>query len=103
VVGRDDELELLRAAARAARSGETASVLLVGEGGVGKTRLLGELATFARQTDVAVLSGRAPIVTPAPFSVFTEALRSWLRGHDHRVHAAFDRGSGRRTRVAVVG
>ena len=40
------------------------------------------LATFARQTGVAVLSGRAPIVTPAPFSVFTEALRSWLRGHD---------------------
>ena len=95
MVGRDDELELLRAAARAARSGDTASVLLVGEGGVGKTRLLGELATFARQTGVAVLSGRAPIVTPAPFSVFTEALRSWLRGHDSPgPMRPFDRGLG---------
>ena len=94
VVGREDELELLRAAARAARSGETACVVLVGEGGVGKTRLLGELATFARHTGVAVLSGRAPIVTPAPFSVFTEALRSWLRGHDVASIPPFDRGLG---------
>src|SRR6185369_2489666 len=94
VVGREDELELLRAAARAARSGETACVVLVGEGGVGKTRLLGELATFARHTGVAVLSGRAPIVTPAPFSVFTEALRSWLRGHDVAPIPPFDRGLG---------
>ncbi len=94
VVGREDELELLRGAARGARAGETTSIVLVGEGGVGKTRLLAEVATFARQTGVTVLSGRAPIVTPAPFSVFTEVLRSWLRAHDVVPIPPFDRGLG---------
>ncbi len=93
VVGRDEELEVLRGLVRGARSGESSCVVLAGEGGVGKTRLLGELVTFARQSGVAVLSGRAPIVTPAPFSVFTEALRSWLRGHSSpQPMAPFDRG-----------
>jgi DNA-binding CsgD family transcriptional regulator len=93
VVGRDGELETLRGAIRSARAGEPSCVVLLGEGGVGKTRLLGEVSTFARQSGITVLSGRAPIVTPAPFSVFTEALRSWLRGHPAPgPMAPFDRG-----------
>jgi DNA-binding CsgD family transcriptional regulator/tetratricopeptide (TPR) repeat protein len=93
VVGRDGELDMLRGAVRRARSGESSCVVLVGEGGVGKTRLLGEVSTFARQSGIAVLSGRVPIVSPAPFSVFTEALRSWLRGHAAPgPMAPFDRG-----------
>ena len=55
---------MLRGAVRSARSGEPSRVVLVGEGGVGKTRLLGEVSTFARQSGIAVLSGRAPIVSP---------------------------------------
>ena len=93
VVGREDELEVLRGAIRAARSGESSCIVLVGEGGVGKTRLLGEVAAQARQLGLAVLSGRSPIVSPAPFSVFTDALRSWLRGHAPSTSLApFDRG-----------
>ena len=93
VVGRDDELEVLRGAVRAALAGEGSCTVLVGEGGVGKTRLVGEVTSMARQSRIAVLSGRAPIVSPAPFSLFTEALRSWLRGHPAPGSMApFDRG-----------
>jgi SAM-dependent methyltransferase len=94
VVGRDDELEALRSAIRGAQAAGSSCIVLVGEGGVGKTRLLSEAAALGRRAGVAVLAGRAPIVTPAPFSVFTAALRSWLRGHTGAVApmGAFDRG-----------
>src|SRR6266545_516146 len=69
--------------------------LLLGEGGIGKTRLLGETAALGEELGLAVLSGRAPIATPAAFSVISDALRSWLRTHpvtDPMVH--YDRGLG---------
>lgn len=81
VAGREVELDLLLRAVRGARAGEASCTLLVGEGGVGKTRLLGEAAAAGRQLGVGVLAGRAPITTPVAFSVVAEALRSWLRGH----------------------
>jgi DNA-binding CsgD family transcriptional regulator/tetratricopeptide (TPR) repeat protein len=93
VVGREVELDRLLRSVHAARAGEASCVLLVGEGGVGKTRLLTEASAAARRLDVAVLSGRAPITTPVAFSVFAEAVRSWLRGHPIDLPAsAFDRG-----------
>ena len=54
-------------------------MFLVGEGGVGKTRLLAEVAAESRQLGLAVLTGRSPVTTPVAFSVVAEALRSWLR------------------------
>jgi len=81
VVGRDAEVDRLRAAVEAARVGEAACVLLVGEGGIGKTRLLAESTSLAADMGAAVLSGRPPLAAPAPFSVMRDALRSWLRAH----------------------
>jgi DNA-binding CsgD family transcriptional regulator/tetratricopeptide (TPR) repeat protein len=81
VVGREMELDRLTRAVSDARAGVPTAVLLVGEGGVGKTRLVGEVAATGRQLGIAVLLGRAPIASPAAFSVVSEALRSWLRGH----------------------
>lgn len=81
VVGREVELDRLLRAVRDARGGAASCVLLVGEGGVGKTRLMAETATAARRLGLGVLTGRAPITTPLPFSVIADALRSWLRGH----------------------
>ena len=81
VAGREIELDLLVRAVRAARAGDATCILLVGEGGVGKSRLLAEAAAAARQLSLGVLAGRAPITTPVAFSVVAEALRSWLRGH----------------------
>ncbi|HET9051819.1 MAG TPA: AAA family ATPase [Candidatus Dormibacteraeota bacterium] len=93
VVGREAELERLRGAVRRALAGEAACVLLSGEGGVGKSRLVAETAAVAHRLDAGVLAGRAPITTPVAFSVVAEALRSWLRGHRlERAPTPFDRG-----------
>ena len=79
VIGRDDEVDLLRRALHQARAGSTTCVLLLGESGIGKTRLLDETAVGATELGMAVLSGRAPIATPPAFSLISQALRSWLR------------------------
>src|SRR4051812_29364751 len=93
VVGREVEVDRLLRAVAAAGARQTGCVFLVGEGGVGKTRLLAEAVAAARRTGLGVLSGRAPITTPLPYSVLAEALRSWLRGHERQSGAsAFDRG-----------
>src|SRR5689334_18066437 len=74
VVGREVELDTLRRAVRGAQSGDSACLFVVGEGGIGKTRLLAESEAFARQLDLAVLSGRPPIANPVAFSVVADAL-----------------------------
>jgi hypothetical protein len=79
VVGREVELDRLLRAVPEVRAGGTGCVFVVGEGGVGKTRLLAEIATESRQLGLAVLTGRAPVTTPVAFSVVAEALRSWQR------------------------
>jgi predicted ATPase len=48
VVGRDTELESLRIALAEAEAGRGSVVVLAGEAGVGKSRLLGELAEVMR-------------------------------------------------------
>jgi DNA-binding CsgD family transcriptional regulator len=93
VVGRDAQLASLRRAMSDARRGHATCILLVGEGGIGKTRLVGETASLAEQLEIAVLSGRAPIATPAAYSVVSDALRSWLRTHPMaQPMGPFDRG-----------
>src|SRR5712672_2936510 len=81
VVGREVELDQLARGLLAAKDGASGGLFLVGEGGVGKTRLLSEPAARGRRLGLAVLSGRAPVTTPIAFSVVADALRSWLRGH----------------------
>jgi ATP/maltotriose-dependent transcriptional regulator MalT len=81
VVGREFEIDHLLRAVHESRAGGSSCVFLVGEGGVGKTRLLAEVAAESRQLGLAVLAGRSPVTTPVAFSVVAEALRSWLRAH----------------------
>jgi predicted ATPase len=59
LVGRDQELTVLRAALDAARSGRPTIALLVGEPGIGKTRLADEAAIMARASRMRVLRGEA--------------------------------------------
>lgn len=58
-VGRRREVDLLRGKLFAPGLGTAQFVRLTGESGVGKTRLLTEFATLARDRGVAVVSGRA--------------------------------------------
>jgi DNA-binding CsgD family transcriptional regulator/tetratricopeptide (TPR) repeat protein len=93
VVGRELELDHLRRVIGAARSGQSSCTVIVGEGGVGKSRLLAEAIAIARQLSLDCAVGRAPVSAPAPFSILTEALRSWLRGHPRApTDTPFDQG-----------
>ncbi|MDQ0379748.1 helix-turn-helix transcriptional regulator [Amycolatopsis thermophila] len=76
LLGREPELGTLRTALRRAGSGQAGAVLLAGDAGVGKSRLLTELVTEAERDGVTVLSGRCLDVGEAglPYLPFVEAL-----------------------------
>ena len=56
-VGRADELDLLLSALAAAVEGQSSTVRVGGEAGVGKTRLVGEVARRARERGALVVTG----------------------------------------------
>jgi DNA-binding CsgD family transcriptional regulator/tetratricopeptide (TPR) repeat protein len=77
LVGRVEELGVLEAAQGRAANGEPAAVLVGGEAGIGKTRLVAELADRCRATGARVLVGGC---LPAggdglPYAPIVEALR----------------------------
>ena len=75
VVGRHEELGLLRTALDEARAGRGRLVLIRGEAGVGKSRLTLQLEAAARSAGMRVLRGRAAAASsPVPFRPFAEAL-----------------------------
>src|SRR5262245_23746880 len=76
-VGRTQQLARLRELLVRATDGEALLVLLGGEAGVGKTRLVEQLAATATQQDVRVLRGGCvPLGEEGlPFAPVTEALR----------------------------
>jgi DNA-binding CsgD family transcriptional regulator/tetratricopeptide (TPR) repeat protein len=79
-VGRIEELRLLEAARERAANGEPAAILVGGEAGVGKTRLVGELAAHCRADGMRVLSGGCvPVGEGAlPYAPIVEILRALL-------------------------
>ena len=80
LVGRSGELGQLEEEWRRAVSGQFRCVLVEGDPGVGKTRLVEELAASHRRRAV-VLSARAyPLGTTASFGLWAEALERQLRG-----------------------
>ncbi|OJY53115.1 AAA family ATPase [Pseudonocardia sp.] len=86
VIGRDAELAGLCAALDAAVAGRGGLVWLVGQSGIGKSRLARELADRARAGGSAVAVGRAvPAGGSTPYRPWTEALLALLR--DHRLPA----------------
>ena len=59
LIGRDQELAAARRLHAAARNGAGGLLVVTGEAGIGKTRLLAELAGTARETGSTVLLGRS--------------------------------------------
>jgi len=81
LVGRDAELARLGAALDRARRGAGGILLVSGDAGVGKTRLIAGLAE--RETDALVLPGAAVQTGTAPYGALVGALRARLRADPH--------------------
>src|SRR4051812_44263468 len=83
LVGRAEELGSFEQALAEVDSGEAAAIELVGEPGIGKSRLLAEFARHADTQGRLVLAGSASeLERDLPFSVFVDALDEYLRGLD---------------------
>jgi tetratricopeptide (TPR) repeat protein len=81
--GRRRELEELHEALGAARAGRGRLVLVSGEPGIGKSRLVDEFAAVARDDGAAVLAGRCWEAGGAPpYWPWVQILRACLRGRD---------------------
>jgi DNA-binding NarL/FixJ family response regulator len=75
LVGRDAELDAIDRLIEAAARGESSLLLVRGEAGIGKTRLLDRLSHRAAERRFAVLRGRATeLESDVPFAAVVEAL-----------------------------
>jgi class 3 adenylate cyclase/DNA-binding CsgD family transcriptional regulator len=84
LVGREVEFDALEAELARAAAGRLRTVLVVGEAGIGKTRLAAELLT-RHSGEVVGLSARAyPLGATASLGLWVEALEGYLRGLDPR-------------------
>ncbi|MDQ6605142.1 MAG: AAA family ATPase [Actinomycetota bacterium] len=91
LIGRDRELAQLRrlwepgdpdidrGEGEAAPTGRRVA-LLSGDAGIGKTRLIAEVARSAHERGAIVLAGRSPQEALAPYQPFVEALRHYVLG-----------------------
>ncbi len=84
-VGRTAELDVLAEALDALERGEPRAVEIIGPAGIGKTRLLAELAQRADERGHVVLTGAgAELEQDLPFWVFVDALDEYVDGLDPR-------------------
>jgi DNA-binding SARP family transcriptional activator len=101
-VGRKQELAELIARFEDAAAGRGRLVLLVGEPGIGKSRLAEELAGHARSRDAGVLVGRCWEAGGAPaYWPWVQALRSYARESDPAALRA-QLGAGARDLAQIV-
>lgn len=77
LIGRTHELSRLVACFEGALASSPGAVAVTGEAGIGKTRLIGELARTVHQRNGLVLYGAAPR-EPSPYHAFLDALRQFI-------------------------
>ena len=82
MVGREQELAEAHACWNQASSGRGQVLLVSGEPGIGKTRLIHELITLVRVSGGRVLSGASYAEGGAPYAPFSQILREGLREED---------------------
>jgi DNA-binding SARP family transcriptional activator len=86
-VGRETYLERLRTPWLEVRTGQRRFALLVGQPGVGKTRLAGQFAAEVHDGGGTVLYGRCDEEPLLAYQPFVEALRHYLRFGDWKADA----------------
>jgi class 3 adenylate cyclase len=93
-VGREREMDELRAGFEGALSGRGRVLMLVGEPGIGKTRTAEELVTYARLRKAQVLWGRCYEGEGAPaYWPWVQAIRSYVHERDAKTLLS-EMGSG---------
>ena len=78
LVGREEELATLEDAWRRVQAGVPGVVMVAGEPGIGKTRLIAEFCRRAQADGATVLFGRSQEETLAPYQPWVEALRQYV-------------------------
>ncbi len=79
-IGRAEELDRIDAEIQRALDGETRALLLIGEPGIGKTRLAVEAAARAEERGFVVHAGRCDEETPPVFWPWVQVVRAALAG-----------------------
>jgi DNA-binding CsgD family transcriptional regulator len=80
LVGRRAEIQALESALAGALAGQGGCAVITGEAGIGKSRLMRELARMAADRQVLVVMGRSvPASASAPYRPVTEALLQLVR------------------------
>src|SRR5688572_17504635 len=94
LIGREADLaELLPRVAEAA-NGAGGAIVLVGEGGVGKTRLAEAIAEEAQRRGFRIAAGRAfPVESGIPYALFSDAFMPVVRGLDLPALTTLARGA----------
>jgi DNA-binding NarL/FixJ family response regulator len=93
LIGRAADLSVLSKSLDEAGKGAGRTVFIVGEGGIGKTRLAAALADRALKKGWMVVAGRAyPVETGVPYAVFSDALLPMLRAMDATQLSVLTRG-----------
>jgi class 3 adenylate cyclase/tetratricopeptide (TPR) repeat protein len=78
LVGRDHELDELQRCWQEVRRGRRRVAMVVGEPGIGKTRLAAEFCRNAAAEEAVVLLGRCYEESLVPYQAFVEALRHYI-------------------------
>jgi hypothetical protein len=95
-VGRSEELASLEDALDGLDARRSGAIQVTGEPGIGKTRLLAELAARADRRGHLALSGSASeFELDLPFWVFVDALDEYVRGLDPKLIASLNEDVGR--------
>jgi len=94
LVGRSAELALLSQTIDEAAKGSGRTVFIVGEGGIGKTRLAAAAAERAARRGWNVATGRAyPVETGVPYALFSDALLPIVQKMDPAALSILTRGA----------
>lgn len=94
LIGREADLAELLPYVAAVEGGAGGAIMLVGEGGVGKTRLAEAVAEEAQRRGFRIAAGRAfPVESGMPYALFADAFMPVVRGLDATTLALLARGA----------
>ncbi len=91
-VGREKELEKLKNIISDVKEGDSSTVFISGEAGIGKTRIANELGEHAKENGFQFISGKAHFETSEPYLPFKRAFRKHFERMDEMPNFGFQIG-----------